>query len=453
MSEQDGIKVSTFRQPTTNDDKEAWKAYWKALDQPWRTEPEIDVDRQKFLTERRGITPSIEWGIYPFKGIEPKLTRADIEWLLATHENGLGPVDWNDQSQRNREGLDLRGAILNEENLSELPLARLLGGIGSRRQVTPTSELIFTTTEQRDMAAVRMEGANLENAHLERANLSRSRLNKANIRRAHLESADLFYAHLEEAFLSHAHLEGAFLLGCHLEGTILFKAHLAGALLLRAIFNHETNLEGILLWDEKHGYASLADIRWGDANLTVVNWSQVKLLGDEYRLQHSTYDGKTKDRKSQIKEYETAIRANRQLAVELQDQGLNEVAVRFVYRAQLMQRKVFWYQGKLGQYLFSLFLDLLSGYGYKPGRCFIAYLLVILSFATVYFIIGHKVGPVLSPLGSVVFSMTSFHGRGFFPGGIGLDDPLTVVAALEAFVGLLIEVTFIATLTQRLFGK
>ena len=56
-------------------------------------------------------------------------------------------------------------------------------------------------------------------------------------------------------------------------------------------------------------------------------------------------------------------------------------------------------------------------------------------------------------LGSVVFSMTSFHGRGFFPGGITLDDPLTVLAAFEAFVGLLIEVTFIATLTQRLFGK
>jgi hypothetical protein len=65
---------------------------------------------------------------------------------------------------------------------------------------------------------------------------------------------------------------------------------------------------------------------------------------------------------------------------------------------------------KIGQYLFSLFLDLLAGYGYKPWR-------------------------------------------GFFPGGIRLDDPLTVLAALEAFVGLFIEVTFIATLTQRLFGK
>lgn len=40
-----------------------------------------------------------------------------------------------------------------------------------------------------------------------------------------------------------------------------------------------------------------------------------------------------------------------------------------------------------------------------------------------------------------------------FPGGIKLDDPLTVLAAFEAFIGLLIEVTFIATFTRRLFGQ
>ena len=61
--------------------------------------------------------------------------------------------------------------------------------------------------------------------------------------------------------------------------------------------------------------------------------------------------------------------------------------------------------------------------------------------------------PTSRAVAGELFSMTSFHGRGFFPGGITLDDPLTVVAAIEAFVGLLIEVTFIATLTQRLFGK
>ncbi len=318
-NQQDGKQAPAAQRPA-NDDTEGWKAHWEKQGQPWRIEPEIDTKRQEELDKRRKIVPDIEKGIYPFKDI--KLNRADVEWLLATHENGKGPVDWNDESQREREGLDFRGTMLNEENLSGLPLARLLGGIGSRRQVTPTGEPVFTTTDQRDMAAVHMEGANLEEAHLEGANLSRSHLNRAKIRRAHLEYAELFFAHLEEAYLSHAHLEKAFLRGCHLEGTILYKAYLAGAELQHVIFSNETNLEGILLWDEEYGYVAMADISWGDANLAVVNWSQVKLLGDEYKVrQQSTDDGKTVDRETQIKRYQTATRANRQLAVVLQDQG------------------------------------------------------------------------------------------------------------------------------------
>jgi hypothetical protein len=34
-----------------------------------------------------------------------------------------------------------------------------------------------------------------------------------------------------------------------------------------------------------------------------------------------------------------------------------------------------------------------------------------------------------------------------------VDQQLVETSFIEAFVGLLIEVTFIATLTQRLFGK
>jgi hypothetical protein len=50
-------------------------------------------------------------------------------------------------------------------------------------------------------------------------------------------------------------------------------------------------------------------------------------------------------------------------------------------------------------------------------------------------------------------SMTSFHGRGFFPGVTQLNDTLTILTSIEAFVGLVLEATFIATLTQRFFGK
>ena len=54
---------------------------------------------------------------------------------------------------------------------------------------------------------------------------------------------------------------------------------------------------------------------------------------------------------------------------------------------------------------------------------------------------------------AIVISMTAFHGRGFFPEQFKPGDPQALVAAIEAFVGLLIEITLIATLTQRFFGK
>jgi hypothetical protein len=66
-----------------------------------------------------------------------------------------------------------------------------------------------------------------------------------------------------------------------------------------------------------------------------------------------------------------------------------------------------------------------------------------------YFVLG----PHLAWNEAIVIRMTAFHGRGFFPEEFKPGDPQALVAAIEALVGLLIEVTFIATLTQRLFGK
>lgn len=162
--------------------------------------------------------------------------------------------------------------------------------------------------------------------------------------------------------------------------------------------------------------------------------------------------------------YRTAVRANRQLAVVLRDQGLNEEADRFAYCAQKLQRVVLWQQvflpkvtlwqraQKLGAYLFSLFLDLLAGYGYRPAKTVLWYLLVIGVFAATYAVVGH-----LSPFpDALVFSIMSFHGRGFSPSlssETNLHNPLVVLAAAEAVIGLFIEISFIATFTQRFFGR
>src|SRR5207248_11796463 len=183
--EQDGKQATTIQRPITNN-PEAWKAYWKAKGQAWRTEPEINLERQKYLAERRAIVPDIEKGIYPFKDI--KLSRADVEWLLATHENGQGPVYWEDPNQRRRDGLELRGADLSDKNLRRLPLARLQGGLIG-------DDWIGATIPARHMAAI------------------------------HLERAILTFAHLEGAVLAHAHLQGVQLDGAHLESIDAYQAY------------------------------------------------------------------------------------------------------------------------------------------------------------------------------------------------------------------------------------
>ena len=454
MSEEEDMQVRLPPHPTESD-PEAWKTYWVGRGQPWRTEPEISAERKAELTQCRSIAPNIEKGIYPFKGM--RLKRADIEWLLVTHDAGRGPVDWSDESQRDRQGLDLRGADLRSVNLSRLPLARMCGG---GRYWT------YGTFEQHEGALTHFEGASFASAHLEGASLAYSHLEMADFSSAHLERADLYRAHLEGAWFANAHLEGAGLKEAHLEGASLSSAHVAGANLRNVFFDHGTKLKALVLANKELGAALLADVHWGDVNLAAVRWSQVKLLGDEYMARQKTYKGKVKGRDRRQRDYDDAVRANRQLAIALQAQGINEDAARFNYRAQDLQKSFLWFQVTqfdvqfrqrvklLGAWLFSCFLFLLAGYGYKLSRSFLVYLLIISGFATAYYLLGRSVGPMLSPLGALVFSMTSFHGRGFFPGNnVLLDDPLTVLAAFEALVGLIIEVTFIATLTQRFFGK
>src|SRR5215467_13732479 len=185
-NQQNGKQAPAVQHPANND-TEAWKAYWKAQGQQWRTEPEIDAERQTYLAKQRSIMPDIKEGIYPFKDI--RLNRADVEWLLATHENGRGPVDWSDRSQRSRQGLDLRGADLHYQNLSELPLASLCGGLN-------IYEWSAATPLQREMAAVHMEESNLRETHLEGAHLRLAHLEGAYPRGAYLADADLHRAHL-----------------------------------------------------------------------------------------------------------------------------------------------------------------------------------------------------------------------------------------------------------------
>lgn len=220
-------------------DSKTLKAFWEANGQPWRTEPEINAERQAYLAQRRTIEPNIEKGIYPFKDI--KLNRADIEWLLATHENEQGPVDWGNRGLLEREGLDLRGADLRGVNLRRLPLTAIIAGLD-------WDTWLSATAKQREAAAT------------------------------HFEKANLNFAHLERACLRGTHLEKSSLYGAHLEGAYLYTAHLEGAVLKRAIFDSSTQLGKSILSSDELGAAILDDVGWNGVNLTEVNWELTKAL-------------------------------------------------------------------------------------------------------------------------------------------------------------------------------
>jgi uncharacterized BrkB/YihY/UPF0761 family membrane protein len=104
-------------------------------------------------------------------------------------------------------------------------------------------------------------------------------------------------------------------------------------------------------------------------------------------------------------------------------------------------------------YLLTWPLDLFAGYGYKPMRALITYLFGIVGFMLLYAVVGTTPGSHLSWGQLFIASVMAFHGNAFLPNQFALDSPQALVGAIEAFVGLIIEVSLIAALAQRFFRK
>jgi hypothetical protein len=274
----------------------------------------------------------------------------------------------------------------------------------------------------------------------------------------HLEGALLSRVYLEGADLQAAHLAQANLFGAHLEGALLSQAHLEGAILSRAYFDASDYFSRTSLASGEDGAVQVADVRWNGVSLATVDWAEFRMLGDEQEARRgSTSLGKRKDTPKRREEYEAAVRANRQFAIALREQGLNEYADRFAYRAQLCQRQVLCRQGvrKWPAYLGSLLLWALSGYGYRIWRIFAAYTLAVLVFAAIFFHTGMPNDPATTlrdhVLNALLVSLTAIHGRVFFEQFN--FTPQAWIAAIESVVGIVIEGIFVAMLIQRWFQR
>jgi uncharacterized protein YjbI with pentapeptide repeats len=326
------------------DGYESWNTFWTAQGMPWRTEPDSDEERQQYLAERRAITADSEQGIYAFRdergGIA--LTRADVEWLVATHEAGepLPPSRRPGKNYWKPFGPDLRGAALDGVNLTGIPLTFARLNLASLRGAN---------LDGAQLAAARLDGADgtgatLRDAHLDGAAFHDSRLADADLSGAHLVRADLMGADLRRATLRGANLTSAYV-----GDTQLAQADLTGARLTGAVVAGG-NLDGIRLDPDTAAdllgaiVASLLDdlpsVDWAALPLTHIEWSRLFRQAED-SISHWEETVPPERLEAQLVEIHRVLARNYQrLAAVWSEHGLAECAAYLVCRADVLRQEV-----------------------------------------------------------------------------------------------------------------
>lgn len=236
------------------------------------------------------------------------------------------------------------------------------------------------------------------------------------------------------------------------------------------------NLEGADFFHASLQYATFDDVMWGNTNLGSANLTGARIespdrLKDMRLDAHTRLDGvrwltllRNMMRKSHTfpvrlrtwQEMSTSFRAT---SIGLRDTGYFTQASVFRQLERQVERRILLAEYHLVGWLGSWLLDTIAGYGERPGRIFRTYLVAVVAFATAYWSVTRLfpgTDPKTSPLHwyeALVLSLSSFHGRGLFPTTLTLGDPVAIVAAVEAAVGLFIELILIATFSRRFLGN
>jgi hypothetical protein len=309
-----------------------------------------------------------------------------------------------------------------------------------------------------------LQGAALVNAQLAGDDLSDAQLQDASLIGAQLQKADLSGAQLQGTKLLETQFQGAKLTRAQLQGAAFMRTDLRGCNLLGARLDVNTEL----IEPRLDARVQFANVLWNGALLIRPDWEQVPSLGDEEQAREKmtlhmetakgtlTQKQRPKTSAERLTGYQTAARAYLQLAVALRGQGIIDAADRFTYRALIMQRKAIWWKmrsipllagsakktaeagqapqrppsaplrraaqqvrdwlagmlglGRLiGPYLFSWFLAVLTGYGFRMSRIVVAYLLLICGFATAYWSVGVHQPRDISFWTALIVSVTAFH--------------------------------------------
>jgi len=393
----------------------------------------------------------------------------ELLWILATNHwsgdliLGKAKIKTKHKARRNPKQAQLRGVrfsargkfrgmYLQGANLSNAILdsadcfcARLVDASlnDASCQKTNLSRADLTGTIAR---RVRLDGAQLGETRLVKA-----RLENANFDEAYAQRADFLGALLQHAsFKANANLKDTILSSANADGTDFSYAQLQGATLRGLVVTGATNLEGCVL-DTR---TVMGGVNWNSGvSLIAIDWSNAPTLGDEILIE-SIRERFPTDRLKLLEAYRTASRAYHGLSAALDTQRMSAARSRYRLREQRLQRVILRLEGNYPGWIFSWLLDIVAGYGERPGKTLFIYLTVISLWATLDYGLALVYGPhSFCWVDFLAFSIASFHGRGFFPASaaqIPIYSPITRLAEVEAALGLFIELTFIASFTRRL---
>lgn len=267
-----------------------------------------------------------------------------------------------------------------------------------------------------------------------------------------LAGVDLECRRLSGALMIHVNLEGAHLFKTHLEGAHLFGASLRGASLFKAL------LDGANL--------RTADVT--DANLLGASLRDTKLEGLVIGPHTMVANERTGDVASRGRKREEASRAWQEaeeiylsLLNNNKAAGRHEEASEIFYRLMVVKRKLM-PRGSVHRWG-SKFMDLICGYGERPGRVILAGMALIFVSALFFFAFGVRTGAD----STVVFDASASaeaNGRSFMTclyfsiitmtttgyGDVTPTDATRLFAASEAFAGAFLMAVFVLVFGRKM---
>jgi len=293
-------------------------------------------------------------------------------------------------------------------------------------------------------------GDDLSGFNLQKVDLSGMRLEKTKLAGANLSQANMTSSHLFDAMLEGADMVGTQMVGCDLTHCNMAHADLTKARIVNSrLWN--TDLSGANLTECDLTDSDLWDTRLYRVRMWHTVLRNVKSLTRKNFIKNprSLY-GPAKINEAGLLSAEESYR---DLKGYFLSNGMYNDASWAAFNEKAMERLIFRKNGNLN-YIPSMVMNILCGYGEKPYRIVLSALAAILLFAFLYasfHMVENTVAPG-SPLGwsdYIYYSTITFTTVGygdFIPRPFA---PFRLLAACEAFLGVFLTGLFIFTLARK----